>query len=125
MPNSSRPQPKQNKLHTPAVLERQVRRMLADPKADSLVQNFRKAIRLLYLRNLRRQRPRMVFSASELGDDELRKSFRRETELLFGSIIRENRSVKDLLDAELHVPQRSALPNTTAFRTSTAPSSGA
>ena len=85
-----------NQLHVPAVLERQVRRMLADPKAESLVQNF--GDQLLYLRNLPATSPDGVFYPN--WDDELRKSFRRETELLFGSIIKENRSVKDLLDAD-------------------------
>jgi len=86
----------QNKLHVPAVLERQVRRMLADAKADSLVENF--GDQFLYLRNLPATSPDGVFYPN--WDDELRKSFRRETELLFGSIIKENRSVTDLLDAD-------------------------
>ena len=86
----------QDKLHVPATLERQVRRMLSDPKAESLVTNF--GDQLLYLRNLPATSPDGVFYPN--WDDELRKSFRRETELLFGSIIKENRSVKDLLDAD-------------------------
>ncbi len=85
----------QNRLHLPAVLEQQVRRMLNDPKADSLVQNF--GDQLLYLRNLPATSPDGVFYPN--WDDELRKGFRRETELLFGSIIKEDRSVVDLLDA--------------------------
>lgn len=85
-----------NQLHVPAILERQVRRMLADPKADSLVTNF--GDQFLYLRNLPATSPDGVFYPN--WDDELRKGFRRETELLFGSIIRENRSVVDLLDAD-------------------------
>jgi hypothetical protein len=84
-----------NQLHLPAVLEKHVRRMLNDPKSDSLVQTF--GDQLLYLRNLPATSPDGVFYPN--WDDELRKSFRRETELLFGSIIRENRSVVDLLDA--------------------------
>ncbi len=86
----------QNKLHLPNVLEQQVRRMLADPKADALVENF--GDQLLYLRNLPATSPDGVFYPN--WDDELRKSFRRETELLFGSIIKENRSVVDLLTAD-------------------------
>jgi hypothetical protein len=86
----------QNKLHLPAVLEQQVRRMLADPKAEALVENF--GDQLLYLRNLPATSPDGVFYPD--WDDELRKGFRRETELLFGSIIKENRSVLDLLNAD-------------------------
>lgn len=86
----------QNKLHQPAVLEQQVHRMLADPKADALVENF--GDQLLYLRNLPATSPDGVFYPD--WDDELRKSYRRETELLFQSIIRENRNVVDLLTAD-------------------------
>ena len=86
----------QNKLHTSPMLEKQVRRMLADPKASALVENF--GDQLLYLRNLPATSPDGVFYPN--WDDELRKSFRRETELLFASIIQENRSVVDLLTAD-------------------------
>src|SRR5436305_4978786 len=86
----------QNKLHTSPMLEKQVRRMLADPKADALVDNF--GDQLLYLRNLPTTSPDGVFYPN--WDDELRKSFRRETELLFDSIVKENRSVVDLLTAD-------------------------
>ena len=86
----------QNKLHTPAVLEHQVRRMLADAKANALVENF--GDQLLYLRNLPATSPDGVYYPN--WDDELRKSFRRETELLFESIIKENRNVVDLLTAD-------------------------
>lgn len=85
-----------NQLHVPAVLEREVRRMLADRKADALVETF--GDQLLYLRNLPTTSPDGVFYPN--WDDELRKSFRRETELLFQSIIKENRSVLDLLNAD-------------------------
>lgn len=85
-----------DQLHQPAVLEREVRRMLADAKADSLVENF--GDQLLYLRNLPSTSPDGVFYPN--WDDELRKSFRRETELLFQSVIKENRSVLDLLNAD-------------------------
>src|SRR6185503_8669820 len=84
-----------NQLHVPAVLEREVRRMLADPKADALVETF--GDQLLYLRNLPSTSPDGVFYPN--WDDELRKSFRRETELLFQSVVKENRSVLDLLSA--------------------------
>jgi hypothetical protein len=85
-----------NQLHTPAVLEKQVRRMLADPKASALVENF--GDQVLYLRNLPATSPDGVFYPN--WDDELRKAFRRETELLFESIIKENRSVVDLLTSD-------------------------
>jgi len=85
-----------NQLHLPAVLDREVRRMLTDKKADALVENF--GDQLLYLRNLPSTAPDGVFYPN--WDDELRKSFRRETELLFQSIIKENRSVLDLLNAD-------------------------
>jgi hypothetical protein len=86
----------QNKLHTPAVLEQQARRMLLDPKSHALVENF--ADQLLYLRNLPATSPDGVFYPN--WDDELRKAFRRETELLFESIMREDRNVVDLLTAD-------------------------
>lgn len=86
----------QNKLHLTPILEQQVRRMLADPKAGALVDNF--GDQLLYLRNLPATSPDGVYYPD--WDDELRKSFRRETELLFQSIIQENRSVVDLLTAD-------------------------
>jgi len=86
----------QDKLHLAPILEQQVRRMLADPRADALVTNF--GDQLLYLRNLPATSPDGVFYPD--WDDELRKGFRRETELLFQSIVKENRSVVDLLSAD-------------------------
>ncbi len=85
-----------NQLHLPAVLEKQVRRMLVDPKSAALVENF--GDQLLYLRNLPATSPDGLFYPN--WDDELRKAFRRETELLFESIIKENRNVVDLLTAD-------------------------
>ena len=86
----------QAKLHNPAVLEQQVRRMLVDPRSERLVENF--GDQLLYLRNLPATSPDGVFYPN--WDDELRKGFRRETELLLESIVREDRSVVDLLTAD-------------------------
>jgi hypothetical protein len=86
----------QGKLHNSPVLEQQVRRMLIDPRSQALVENF--ADQLLYLRNLPATSPDGLFYPN--WDDELRKSFRRETELLFESIMREDRSVVDLLTAD-------------------------
>ena len=83
-------------LSDPDVLERQVRRMLADPRADALADNF--AGQWLYLRNVPAARP--DFRRFPNVDDNLRHAFRRETELLFQSIVREDRSVLDLLAAD-------------------------
>jgi hypothetical protein len=83
----------QNKLHDPAVLEAQTRRMLKDPKSETLVTDF--GDQWLYLRELKNQRP----EAKEFNDN-LRQSFRRETELLLDSILREDRNVVDLLNAD-------------------------
>ncbi len=81
------------KLKDPVVLEKQVRRMLADPRSNSLVTNF--GGQWLFLRELKNATP-----ASPEFDDNLRQSFRRETELFLESIIREDRSVIDLLNAD-------------------------
>ncbi len=86
----------QGQLQNPTVLERQVRRMLADPKAEALVANF--AGQWLHLRNVPN-----VLPNSDLFpdfDDNLRQSMRRETELFFESIIREDHNVLDLLTAD-------------------------
>jgi Protein of unknown function (DUF1592)/Protein of unknown function (DUF1588)/Protein of unknown function (DUF1585)/Protein of unknown function (DUF1587)/Protein of unknown function (DUF1595)/Planctomycete cytochrome C len=83
-------------LSEPATLEQQVRRMLDDPRSDALVKNF--AQQWLYLRNLPATSPDGIFYPN--WDDELRQGFVRETELLFESIVREDRSVIDLLDAD-------------------------
>jgi mono/diheme cytochrome c family protein len=85
-----------NLLHTPRVLEQQVRRMLIDPRSDALVSNFGQ--QLLYLRNLPATSPDGVFYPD--WDDELRQAFQREAELFFNSIIREDRNVVDLLTAD-------------------------
>ncbi|MBL8178869.1 MAG: DUF1592 domain-containing protein [Bryobacterales bacterium] len=83
------------RLREPAVLEKQVRRMLADERASTLVTNF--AEQWLYLRNLSSATPDMrVFPGF---DDNLRRAFRRETEMFFESIWREDRNVLDLLRA--------------------------
>ena len=82
-------------LHRPAVLDRQVRRMLADPRSMSLVTNF--ASQWLHLRNLDAITPDMRLFPD--FDDNLRQAFRRETELLFDSVLHEDRSILDLLHA--------------------------
>jgi hypothetical protein len=86
----------QNKLHEQGVLRRQVRRMLADPRSDQLIENF--AGQWLYLRNLE-VKGGAVEEFPDF-DDNLREAFRTETELLFGSIVREDRNVLDLLTAD-------------------------
>jgi hypothetical protein len=80
-------------LSDPAVLEQQTRRMLADSRSRAMVQNF--AAQWLYLRNLRS----LVPDAVEFPefDENLRDAFRQESELFFESLIREDRSVLDLL----------------------------
>ena len=90
------------KLRNPAVLEQQVRRMLADPRADALVSNF--VGQWLFLRNLPAVLPDPRKDPD--FDEDLRQGFRRETEMFAGSIFRENRSVLDLLTAQLHVRER-------------------
>jgi hypothetical protein len=86
----------EGKLKDPAVLEAQVRRMLADSRSSALVSNF--AGQWLYLRNLESIVP--ALEEFPAFDDNLRHALRRETELFFDSIIRENRSVLDLLTAD-------------------------
>ena len=80
-------------LNDPAVLDRQVKRMLADSRADAMVTNF--ASQWLLLRELQNARP-----DSPDFDGNLRQSFQRETELLFRTVMREDRSIVDLLDAD-------------------------
>ena len=83
-------------LREPGVLEGQVRRMLADPRAEALVTNF--AAQWLYLRNLPAVSPDFIVFPD--FDETLRRALREETELFFDSIIREDRSVLDLLNAD-------------------------
>ncbi|HWD99085.1 MAG TPA: DUF1592 domain-containing protein, partial [Bryobacteraceae bacterium] len=86
---------REHKLHEPEVLEAQVRRMLADKKADALVENF--AGEWLQFRNIDVVHPDQ---AKFLDFDEgLRHSMRRETELFIGSIIHNDSSVLDILNA--------------------------
>jgi hypothetical protein len=84
----------QNRLHDPAVLEAQVKRMLADPRSDQLVQNF--SGQWLNLRSLQTQVP--VTSEFPDFDDNLRQAMRKETELFVASVVHEDRSVLTLLD---------------------------
>jgi hypothetical protein len=86
----------QGKLKDPKVLQQQVQRMLADPKAEALVVNF--GGQWLNLRGLQAAYPD-VPSFPDF-DDNLRQSMRREAEMFFGSIVREDRNILDLLTAD-------------------------
>ena len=84
------------RLRDPEVLDREVRRMLADRRSSALVSNF--AAQWLQLRSLRAINPDQdVFP---YFDENLREAFRQETELFFESLLREDRSVLDLLSAD-------------------------
>jgi len=85
----------QGKLSNPSVLEQQVKRMLADPKSEALVTNF--ASQWLYLRNLKAISP--VATTYPDWDDQLRWAFRREAELLFESVMHEDRNILDFMTA--------------------------
>ena len=85
----------QGRLKDPVVLERQVRRMLNDPRAEALAVNF--AGQWLNLRGLQSSGPQPMLYPD--FDDPLRQAMRREVELLFDSIVRDDHSVVDLLDA--------------------------
>jgi hypothetical protein len=83
-------------LFEPEVLEAQVRRMLGDPRSESLVTHF--AAQWLHLQNLEAVTPDMRRYPD--FDDNLRQAFRQETELFVESILREDRSVLDLIRAD-------------------------
>ena len=83
-------------LGDPAVRRRQVRRMLDDPRASSLVTDF--ASQWLHLRNLRAAAPDV--NAFPEFDDDLRDAFRRETELFLEAQLREDRGLLELLTAD-------------------------
>jgi hypothetical protein len=86
----------QGKLSDERVFDEQVARLLADPRSAALVENF--AGQWLFLRNLQSARP----DVEEFPDfdDNLRQAMRRETELLFEHIMREDRSITELLTAD-------------------------
>jgi len=83
-------------LHQPEVMKQQVRRMLADAKSQALVDNF--AGQWFSIRNVQTHQP----SPETLFhfDDNLRKALEQEMQLFFASIIREDRPIADLLDAD-------------------------
>jgi hypothetical protein len=84
------------KLRAPGVLDGQVRRMIADPRADAMTSAF--TGQWLQLRNLDKVTPDLLMYPD--FDDNVRQALRRETELFFASIVRENRSALSLLDAD-------------------------
>jgi hypothetical protein len=86
----------QGKLSDERVFEQQVERMLADPRSSALVENF--AGQWLFLRNLRSVTPDVEEFPN--FDDNLRQAMRRETELLFTNVMREDRPVSELLTAD-------------------------
>jgi hypothetical protein len=83
-------------LHTPVVLEKQVRRMLADARAEAMSTRF--ASQWLRLQDVEKIHPDALLFPS--FDNELAESYKRETELLFDSIVREDRNVLDLFTAD-------------------------
>ncbi len=84
------------KLRNPGVLEQQTRRMLADPRTHQLVKNF--AGQWLQLRVMQSSTPEGIDYPD--FDDNLRQAFRTEAEMFFESIVREDRSIIDLLDGD-------------------------
>jgi Protein of unknown function (DUF1592)/Protein of unknown function (DUF1588)/Protein of unknown function (DUF1585)/Protein of unknown function (DUF1595)/Protein of unknown function (DUF1587) len=85
-----------NTLHTPAVLDKQVRRMLTDPKGEAMSTRF--AAQWLRLQDVEKIHPDALLFPS--FDNGLAESYVRETELLFDSIVREDRNVLDLFTAD-------------------------
>ena len=87
---------KRGRLTEPEVLEKEVRRLLKDRRSSALVSNF--AAQWLQLRSLRAINPDQdVFP---YFDENLREAFRQETELFFESLLREDRSILELLSAD-------------------------
>jgi mono/diheme cytochrome c family protein len=84
------------RLRDAKVLEKQVERMIADPRSDALVENF--TGQWLNVRGMQASEP--VVDLFPDFDSTLRAAFRREIELFFGSVIHENRSILDLLTAD-------------------------
>jgi hypothetical protein len=86
----------QGRLREPGMLRAQVRRMVQDRRAESLVANF--TGQWLELRNLEQRVAPEILMFPDF-DDNLRKAFRRETEMLFGHVLRENLGTLELLNA--------------------------
>ncbi|HEY1305078.1 MAG TPA: DUF1592 domain-containing protein [Vicinamibacterales bacterium] len=88
---------KSGRLREPAVLSAQVKRMLADSRSDAFISNF--VGQWLQLRNLESKVRPDILQFPDF-DDNVREAFRRETEMLFAYILRENRSILELLNAD-------------------------
>jgi uncharacterized protein DUF1592/uncharacterized protein DUF1588/uncharacterized protein DUF1587/uncharacterized protein DUF1585/uncharacterized protein DUF1595/cbb3-type cytochrome c oxidase subunit III len=88
---------KSGRLREPAALAAQVKRMLGDSRSDALVSNF--VGQWLQLRNLESKVRPDILQFPDF-DDNIRDAFRRETEMLFAYILRENRSILDLMNAD-------------------------
>jgi mono/diheme cytochrome c family protein len=87
----------EGRLREPGVLAAQVGRLIADRRADALVSNF--AGQWLQLRNLEAKVTPDILAFPDF-DDNIRAAFRREPEMLFAHVMREDRSVLELLDAD-------------------------
>jgi len=87
----------EGRLRQPGVLAAEVRRMIADPRSEALVENF--AGQWLQLRNLETKVKPDILAFPDF-DDNIREAFRRETEMLFAHILREDRSVLELMSAD-------------------------
>jgi hypothetical protein len=86
----------QNRLHDHDVLEKQVKRMIADPRSEAFIENF--TGQWLNVRGIQASEP--VVDLFPNFDSTLRDAYRREIELFFGSIIQEDRGILDLLTAD-------------------------
>jgi hypothetical protein len=86
----------QGRLRDQATLEKQVRRMLSDPRAEAFVKNF--TGQWLNVRGVEASEP--VIDLFPDFDDNLRAAFKKEIELFFGSVMQEDRSIIDLLNAD-------------------------
>ncbi|MBT4622797.1 MAG: DUF1592 domain-containing protein [Verrucomicrobia bacterium] len=87
---------KRGELSEPDVMRAQIRRMIADPKSDALIENF--AGQWLQIRNLSGVTPDP--GSFPTFDDTLRLAMKRETEMFFGALMREDRSVLELIDSD-------------------------
>jgi hypothetical protein len=85
------------RLREPGVLAGEVRRMIGDRRSDALVANF--AGQWLQLRNLESKVKPDILAFPDF-DNNIREAFRRETEMLFAHIMRENRGALELLSAD-------------------------
>lgn len=83
-------------LRAPGVIEKQVKRMLADPRSESLTRSF--ASQWLWVRNLKASLPSEPIFPN--FDETLRQAFQKEIELFFSTVVREDRSAVDLLDGD-------------------------